>query len=148
MLVLGLDCHSWFFGDCWPFGPKRVRGPTDTRIDLGPQNPPKSWPLWWTFWVTYYLKIVFPTLFTLDLPFKLLRGPGEVLGRFSFVDYLLWCIMSGTRIFFRNRKILSLAKVITLPNLQNTYNYIACAKFNPDSSKINFEIYLLLQFLR
>ena len=56
--------------------------------------------------------------------------------------------MSANRNFFQNGKILFLAKVITLSNLENTYIYVAHANFNSDSPKIDLKIYLLLHFLR
>ena len=56
--------------------------------------------------------------------------------------------MSGNRNFFQNGKILFLAKVIALSNLENTYIYVARANFNRDSPKIDLKIYLLLHFLR
>ena len=56
--------------------------------------------------------------------------------------------MSANRNFLQNGKILFLAKVIALLNLENTYIYIAHAKFNRNSQKIDLKIYLLLQFLR
>ena len=60
--------------------------------------------------------------------------------------------MAATKNFFRNEKILFLAKVIEFSNRENTYNYknnyIARANFNHDSPKMNFRIYLLLQCLK
>ena len=56
--------------------------------------------------------------------------------------------MPATRNFLQNEEILFLAKVITISNPKNTYNYIARMNFNRDSPKINFKIYLLLQILR
>ena len=49
--------------------------------------------------------------------------------------------------FFLNEKILFLARVIAFLNLKNTYNYIVHANFNRDFLKMNFKIYLLMQFL-
>ena len=54
----------------------------------------------------------------------------------------------SNRNFFRNEKILFLAKIIAFLNLKNTYNYIAHANFNRDSPKMIFKIYLLSRFLR
>ena len=48
--------------------PKKGRGPTDTNMGLGPQNPNKKLTAWWTFWVTCYLEILYPTFLTLDPP--------------------------------------------------------------------------------
>ena len=56
--------------------------------------------------------------------------------------------MTATRNFTRTEKILFLARVIEFSNPKNTCNYIAHANFNRDFPKINFKIYLLLEFLR
>ena len=56
--------------------------------------------------------------------------------------------MSATRNFSQNGKILFLAKVISLSNLKNTYNYIAYVNFNRDFPKINFKMFLFLQILK
>ena len=57
--------------------------------------------------------------------------------------YWEWC--PATRNFFRNEKILFLAKVNEFLNPENKlYNYIVCANLNCYSPKIH----LLLQFLR
>ena len=79
----------------------------------------------------------------------MLRGPegGGVLGdRFSLFDGFLWRRISATMNVFQNGKILFPANDIAFSNRENTYNYIALANFNCDSPKINFKIYLLLQF--
>ena len=55
--------------------------------------------------------------------------------------------MPAIRKFLRIEKILFLANVIALSNLENTYNYTARTKFNRDSPKINLKIYLLLHFM-
>ena len=68
------------------------------------------------------------------------------------VSLLFCCVLqrrkAATRNFFRNEKILFLAKVIALSNFENKYNYIVRANFDRDSPKINYKIYLLLQFLK
>ena len=56
--------------------------------------------------------------------------------------------MTATRNFFKNEKILFLAKDIKFSNRENTYNNIARANFKRDFPKINFNINFLLQFLR
>ena len=76
----------------------------------------------------------------------LIKGAGGVLGRFSLFNFFLLRRMAVTRNFFRNGKILFLAKVIEFSNHENTYNYIARTNFNRDSPKINFINYLLLPF--
>ena len=81
-------------------------------------------------WTNWSFKIIF----------RFLRGPG----RFSLFDYFLWRKMSASRNFFLNGKI-SLAKVITFLNHENTHNYIACSNSNRDSPKINLKIHLLLR---
>ena len=50
--------------------------------------------------------------------------------------------MLATRNFLQNEKLLFLAKVIALSNLENTANYSTSANFNRNSPKINFKIYL------
>ena len=50
---------------------------------------------------------------------------------------------------FSEWKILFLAKVIELSNLENTYKFfLAHANFNCNSREINYKSYILLQFLR
>ena len=56
----------------------------------------------------------------------------------------------ATRNFLRNQKILLLAREIGFLNLENTYNYITRAIFNPNYLQmcfLNLKIYLLLHFL-
>ena len=54
--------------------------------------------------------------------------------------------MAATRNFFKNEKILFLAKVIEFSNHEYTNNYIVRANFNHDFPKINFKFYLILFF--
>ena len=60
--------------------------------------------------------------------------------------------LAATRNFLRKKKILFLPKVIALfkarKYLYIIHNQIAHVNFNRDSPKINFKIYLLLQFFR
>ena len=47
----------------------------------------------------------------------------------------------GYQMLITGSKILIVAKIITVSSLQNTYNYIAVARFNCDYLKIeNFEL--------
>ena len=66
----------------------------------------------------------------------------------SEVDFhfLLFLIEENGSNIFRNEKILFLPEVVAFWNLENTYNYIARVNFYRDSPKINFKIYLHLQF--
>ena len=48
--------------------------------------------------------------------------------------------MAATGNFFRNEKILFIAKIIEFLNRENTDNYIVRANFIHDSPKINFKI--------
>ena len=69
-------------------------------------------------------------------------------GGVSEVDFHFLLFFSFQAIFFRNGKMLFLAKVIEFSNYENTYNYTARANFNRDLEKSTLKIYLLLQFLR
>ena len=61
---------------------------------------------------------------------------GGILGRFALFYSFYQSRMSATRNFFRNLKIMFLAKGIVFWNLKNTYNYVQCArKLNHDSQK-------------
>ena len=77
------------------------------------------------------------------------KGSGGMRSVFTFLSVSDKRRMAATENFFRMKKILFLAKVITFQNLENSYNYIACENFNRDSPNINFKIYnILLKFLR
>ena len=73
-----------------------------------------------------------------------LRSENIEFLKFKFSFLAEWTENDSYQKLFRNGKILFLAKVIEFSNRENTYNYIACAKFNRDYPKINFEIYLLI----
>ena len=71
----------------------------------------------------------------------------------SIVTFLLFLIVdngSYQEHFFGMKKYCSqiLSKVIEFSNCENTSNYTVDANLNRDFPKINFKIYLLLQFLR
>ena len=72
-------------------------------------------------------------------------GGSEVDFHFFVVSDRGKCQLSET--FFEMKKYCSLPKLFHFEISKNTYHYIARVNFNRDFPKINFEIYLLLQFL-